>query len=93
MTKQYVACLGDYQFSRIAEYAKKRYVDGISTMALMNQASCEREREEIALVCLLDIDDSEVKSLKLTCKYANECKIEFCRDVLRKMIQDLVVEH
>lgn len=93
MTKQYIACLGDYQFSRIADYAKKRYIDGISTMVLMNQATSEKEREEIALVCLLDIEDSEVKSLKLTCKYATECKIDFCRDVLRKMIQDLAVEH
>ena len=93
MTNRYIACLGDYQFSRIAEYAKKRYIDGISTITLLNQATCEREREEIALVCLLDIEDSEVKHLQLTCKYAHECKIDFCRDVLRKLIQDLAVEH
>jgi len=93
MTDHYIACLGDYQFSRIAQFAKKRYIDGISTVTLLSQASCEREREEIALVCLLDIEDSEVKNLKLTCKYATECKIDFCRDVLRKLIQDLATAH
>lgn len=93
MTDRYIACLGDYNFSRIAEYAKKRYIDGINTVTLLSQASNEQEREEIALVCLLDIKDSEVRDLNLTCKYAKDCKIDFCRDVLRKMIQDLAVEH
>jgi len=93
MSDSYIACLGDYKFSRIAEFAKKRYIDGISTVTLLSQATSEREREEIALVCLLDIEDTEVRNLKLTCKYANDCKIDFCRDVLRKLIQDLAVEH
>jgi len=93
MTDRYIACLGDYQFTRIAEYAKKRYIDGISTVTLLSQANSEREREEIALVCLLDVEDNEVKNLKLTCKYADKCKIDFCRDVLRKLIQDLAIEH
>lgn len=93
MTDSYIACLGDYNFSRIAEYAKKRFIDGISTVTLLTQATTEREREEIALVCLLDIEDAEVHDLQLTCQYAHNCKIDFCRDVLRKLIQDLAVEH
>jgi len=89
MTDQYIACLGDYNFTHIAKYAKKRYIEGVNTITLLSQANSEREREEIALVCLLDIEDNEVKNLKLTCRYANDCKIENCREILRNLIQEM----
>lgn len=80
-------CFGSYDFNRIAYFAKKRFVDGNSTINLLNQARTDTEREEIALVCMLDIDDDIVLDVKLGCRYANDCKVTNCRDKLRKLIE------
>ena len=86
-------CLGNYDFDQIAFYAKKRFVEGYDTVSLLEQAKSEREREEIALVCLLDVADEQIRDLKLSCRYANTCKVTTCREKLKKMIeQELAVE-
>jgi hypothetical protein len=80
-------CFGNYDFDRIAHFAKKRFVDGNSTISLLNQARSKTEREEIALVCMLDVDDAIVLDVKLDCRYADDCKVTNCRDKLRKLIE------
>lgn len=80
-------CFGSYDFDRIAHFAKKRFVDGNSTISLLKQASSKTEREEIALVCMLDIDDETVLNVKLDCRYADDCKVTNCRDKLRSLIE------
>mgnify|MGYP001098252349 CR=1 FL=1 len=79
-------CLGDYDFDHIAEYARKRFVEGIDTVSLMSQARSETEKEEIALVCLLSVEDHVVQDIQLSCRYANSCKMTNCRDKLRSLI-------
>ncbi len=81
-------CMGNYDFDHIAFFAKKRFVDGIDTIALLMQARSEREKEEIALVCLLDVEDDKVQDLQLSCRYADQCSVLDCRDRLRNMIQE-----
>jgi hypothetical protein len=86
-------CLGNYDFEDIARFAKKRFVEGFETVALLEQAKSEREREEIALVCLLDLEDDVIKDLRLDCRHADQCKATDCRDRLKKLIeQDLAAE-
>ena len=80
-------CLGDYNFEEIAHFAKKRFVEGCDTVELMGAAQSEREKEEIALVCLLDLEDDKVRDLRLCCRYAGECKIMDCREKLKKLIE------
>ena len=80
-------CFGSYDFDRIAHFAKKRFVDGNSTISLLKQARSETEREEIALVCMLDVDDEIVLDVKLDCRYADDCKVTNCRDKLRNLIE------
>lgn len=79
-------CLGKYDFDHIAMYARKRFVEGIDTVSLMRQASSETEREEIALVCLLSVEDTLVRDIQLNCRYADSCKMTNCRNMLRSMI-------
>lgn len=79
-------CLGNYDFEHIAHFARKRFVDGWNTVELLAQASSEREKEEIALVSLLDVEDDQVRDLKLSCVHADECKVTNCRRKLREMI-------
>ena len=80
-------CFGNYDFDNIAGFAKKRFVDGSSTIDLLKQARTQTEREEIALVCMLDVDDEIVLDVKLGCRYADDCKVTNCRDKLRKLIE------
>ena len=79
-------CLGDYDFDNIAAYARKRFVEGIDTVSLMRQAHTEKQREEIALVCLLSVEDDVVREIQLTCHYASSCEMTNCRDKLRRLI-------
>lgn len=80
-------CMGNYNFDNIAYFAKKRFVEGCSTIELLEAAGSEREKEEIALVSLLDIDDDNIQDLKLTCQCAGQCMTIDCRDRLKKMIK------
>ena len=79
-------CLGNYDFDHIALFARKRFIEGNDTMTLMEQAQTEREKEEIALVCMLDIEDNLIQDLNLSCKYSDTCKLTNCREKLRNLI-------
>jgi hypothetical protein len=81
-------CLGNYDFNSIAFYARKRFVEGYDTVALLQQATSEREKEEIALVAMLDIEDNTIQNLQLCCRHANRCKVTICREKLKKMIEE-----
>ena len=60
---------------------------GIDTVSLMNQAQSDTEKEEIAMVCLLSIEDAVVKDIQLGCRYANTCKMTNCHAKLRDMLE------
>lgn len=81
-------CLGDYDFDNIAFYARKRFVEGYDTITLLQQATSEREKEEIALVAMLDVEDDVVQDIGLCCRFAKECEITTCRDKLKKLIEE-----
>ena len=80
-------CMGDYDFESIVRFARKRFIDGCDTVSLLEQAGSEREKEEIVLVSLLDIEDDEIRNLELSCRYARQCSVLDCRERLKKMIQ------
>ena len=87
MANQSPGCFGNYDFDHIAKFAKKRFIDGNNTTSLLKQACSEAEREVIALVCMLDVEDEFVLDVELDCRYADECKVTNCRDKLRKLIE------
>jgi hypothetical protein len=80
-------CLGNYSFENIARYARQRFVEGLDTVTLLGQAKSQREKEEIALVCLLDVEDDLVQDLRLDCRHARQCQVTDCRDRLKKLIE------
>lgn len=83
-------CMGNYDFDHIAFYARKRFVEGCSTISLLEAAKTEQEKEEISLVAMLDISDDEIRDIRLSCRHASDCAVTICRQKLRKMIeQDL----
>ena len=88
MTCQNPRCLGNYDFDQIAYFAKKRFVEGFNTIALLEQAGSELEKEEIALVCLLDVEDDKIRDLKLCCTHSHDCEVIDCRDKLKGIIEE-----
>jgi hypothetical protein len=86
-------CLGHYDFDHISQCARKRFIDGVSTIHLMQQAQSTKEKEEIALVCLMDVDDDVVQNLKLSCQYAQTCEMTNCRRMLKSMIENELAVH
>lgn len=88
MARRMPGCMGDYDFDHIAYYAHKRFVEGFDTVTLMQQATSEKEKEEIALVAMLDIEDNVIKDLELCCRHAEECEVTVCRKVLKEMIKE-----
>ncbi len=87
MVNSNLGCFGHYDFDHITYFARKRFIDGYSTIDLLGQARSETEREEIALVCMLDIEDKFVLNIQLDCRYADDCKVTNCRDKLKKLIE------
>ena len=81
-------CMGDYDFDKIAFFAKRRFIEGCNTVELMDVAETQREKEEIALVSLLHVTNDQIQDIQLTCKYSGECKIMDCRERLKNMITD-----
>ncbi len=88
MTYYAPGCPGYYDFDDIARFARKRFIEGYDTIDLMTNASTYREKEEIALVAMLDLDDETVADLKLDCRHADECKVTHCQSLLRKIINE-----
>ena len=80
-------CLGNYDFEQISYFARKRFIEGYETITLLQQAKSQCEREEIALVSLLDVDDKKIRDLQLSCTHAKECAVTNCREKLIKMIE------
>jgi hypothetical protein len=81
-------CLGNYDFDKIAYFARMKFIEGYSTIELLKLASSQYEKEEIALVCLLDVDDEKILDLELTCKYVGKCISMDCRQKLKRMIEE-----
>lgn len=88
-----LGCMGSYDFDKIAHFARKRFIEGCNTIDLMTKARTHREREEIALVAMLDLDDETVTDLKLNCEHAGKCKVTSCRSLLKEMINESLVEN
>ncbi|MEH6473087.1 MAG: hypothetical protein V7752_17770 [Halopseudomonas sp.] len=80
-------CLGEYDFERIAAVAKKRFVDGIDTITLMEQAKTTREKEEVVLIALLNVDDKQIQQIQLCCPYELTCHVIDCQQRLKKLLQ------
>ncbi|MCG6937904.1 MAG: hypothetical protein LJE83_06985 [Gammaproteobacteria bacterium] len=93
MTCHNPRCLGNYDFDHIAFFAIKRFVEGCNTMELLGAAKSELEKEEIALVCCLHLDDDAIGDLNLCCESPETCKAITCRKKLKTLIRERLAEN
>ncbi len=87
MPCEHLGCMRQYDFDHIAFYARKRYVEGISTIALLSNAKTECEKTLIVLASLLDLDDDRIRELKPYCSGKCQQLMFDLRDRLRLMIE------
>ena len=86
MPCQNPACIRQYDFDQIAFYARKRYVEGISTIMLLCSAKTESEKTLIALVSLLDLEDDKIRELKPYCSQQCQRLMFDLRERLKLML-------
>lgn len=90
-------CIGNYNFDRIAYFAKRRFIYGYDTIALLAEliatAKTQREKEEIALVSSLTLDDGKIKDLRIRCRYDDQCRTSDCTKKLKKLKKMIEQEH
>jgi hypothetical protein len=86
MPCQNPACIRQYDFDQIAFFARKRYVEGISTIMLLCSAKTESEKTLIALVSLLDLEDDKIRELKPYCSQQCQRLMFDLRDRLKSML-------
>ena len=87
MPCEHHGCLRQFEFEHVAFYARKRYVEGISTIVLLCNAKTECEKTLIALASLLDLDDEWILELQPYCSDKCQRRMFDLRDQLRLMIQ------
>ena len=87
MPCKHLGCMRKYDFDRIAFYARKRYVEGISTIVLLSNAKTECEKALIVLASLLDLDDDRIRELKPYCSAQCQRLMFDLRDQLKSMIE------
>ena len=87
MPCQCPGCIKQYDFDHIAFYARKRYVEGISTIVLLCGAKTDSEKTLIALVSLLDLDDDKISELKPYCGRQCQRLMFDLRERLKLMIE------
>ena len=87
MPCQHHGCMRQYDFDHIAFYARKRYVEGISTIVLLCNAKTESEKTLIVLASLLNLDDNEIRELKPYCSPRCQRLLFDLRDRLRLMLE------
>jgi len=86
MPCQNPGCIRKFDFDHIAFYARKRYVEGVSTIVLMCNAKTETERTLIILASLLDLDDDNIRQLHPYCSPECQQLMFELRDRLKLML-------
>ena len=85
-------CLSNYNFANLELFARNQFIEGCNTIDLMRNARTYREKEEIALVAMLDLSNKTVTDLRLDCKHADTCKSTHCRNLLNKIVKEGLVK-
>jgi hypothetical protein len=75
-------CFCEIATRDLIRWARLKFIEGASTMALLRLAASPQEREAIGIVALLDVPDDDIVHL-LGSVAPSRCNILACRDRLR----------
>lgn len=77
----------ELNINNLIHYAYKRYIENIQTIELMQQATTSKQKEEIALVALLDIKDDLNIDLSFQPPYQNISNFQELRVEILQVIK------
>ena len=86
MTCRNPGCIRQYDYDSVAYYARKRYLEGISTIVLLCEARTDDEKRMIVLASLLDVQDETLRGLMQACGRGCHCQMLEMRSRLRFML-------
>ena len=79
-------CFCDYDIDELIEVARKRYVDKVPTVDLMQRSGSPKEKDEVCIVSMLDVDDEKLAELVKKSLIDEKCDVISCRRFLKKQI-------
>jgi hypothetical protein len=82
-------CFCQIPVGELIVWARRKFLDHLSTIQLLAMAGDQREREAVGIVALLDIPDADV-ILLLTPLTSSHCNVLACRDHLREWLQAML---
>ena len=80
-------CFCEYDIDELIHVGHKRYVENIPTVELMKNALSEKEKDEICVISMLDVDDDKLEKLRGDRVVDQKCNVISCRRLLRKQIK------
>ena len=82
-------CFCQIPVHELIGWARRKYLDRLSTIQLLAMATDPREREAVGIVALLDIPDADVLLL-MTPVTQSRCNVLACRDHLRDWLHAML---
>ncbi len=79
-------CFCDYDMDELVAVARKRFVEKVPTVDLMESSQSLKEKDEICIVSLLDVDDEKLEALMKESLIDEKCDVISCRRLLKKQI-------
>jgi hypothetical protein len=79
-------CFCEIAARDLMRWARLKFIEGASTMALLRLAASPQEREAIGIVALLDVPDDDIVRL-LRPVAPSHCNVLVCRDHLREWLR------
>ena len=93
MTFYKAGCAGNYDFERVSEFARKRFIAGISLDTLVYAGCSKQAQEEAALISELDKTHSHIRSIDITCPHQAHCRVKNCQNIFLRLLSDFMARH
>lgn len=82
-------CFCRYDIRLLLPIYRERFVQGRPTMDLMKEAATPEARDRVAIVAMLEVQDTLVETALSVYAVGENCHILSCRDMLRHQLEIL----
>lgn len=82
-------CFCRYRVDELAAFAKTKFIEHRSTIDMMENAGSDKERAEVAIISLFDVDDATLREVMEGKLEDVDCNVVSCRRMLKRQIETL----
>ena len=80
-------CFCKYDIDELIHIGRKKYLEKIPTVELMKEATSRKEKDEVCVISMLDIDDEKLEEVMANKVTDKKCNVISCRQMLREQIK------